>query len=148
MYVAFSGRGVGPDNADVFLVSSRDGGTSWSLPVRINDDATTTDQWLPFLVVAPNGTVAVSWYDRRLDGQNMLIDVFMKTSAPGGTAFGSSRKITSVAFPPPPASFNCYLSSYSYMAADASSFYLVWTDTRMLTRGLADPNIFFAKVPY
>ncbi|CAN5880575.1 hypothetical protein BH11GEM1_BH11GEM1_31680 [soil metagenome] len=148
VYVAFSGRGVGSDNADVFLVSSRDGGTSWGTPVRINDDATTTDQWLPSVVVAPNGTVAVSWYDRRLDGQNMLIDVFMRTSAPGGAAFGSSRKISSVAFPPPPQTFNCYFSSYSYMGADASSFYLVWTDTRMLTRGVADPNVFFAKVSY
>lgn len=148
VYVAFSSRGSSSDNADVFLVSSGDGGSSWGAPLRINDDVTANDQWLPFVIVAPNGTVAVSWYDRQMDGQNRLIDVFLKTSAPGGTSFGSSRKISSVSFPPPPSSFNCYLSSYNYMAADASNLYLVWTDTRMVTRGVADPNIFFAKVSY
>lgn len=148
VYVVFSARASISDNADVFLVSSSDGGASWADPVRMNDDATSTDQWLPFVVAAPNGTVAVSWYDRRLDPQNKLIDVFMRTSLAGGTSFGASRKITSVPFPPPAPSFNCYLSSYSYMTADASNFYLVWTDTRMVTRGGPDPNIFFAKIPY
>ena len=123
--------------------------------MRLNDDATTNDQWLPFVVVAPNGAVAVSWYDRRLDPQNLLIDVFMRISTDGGASFGPNLKITEVSFPPPGLNlkldfppYSCYFSSYNFMAADTRNFYVVWTDNRMVTSDTVDPNIFFAKIPY
>jgi hypothetical protein len=155
LYVVFAGRGAGTDAADVFLTTSGDGGATWSTPRRLNDDLTTNDQWLPFVAVAPNGTVGVSWYDRRQDPQNLLIDVFMKFSTDGGASFGQSLKVSDVSFPPrgvtrrvtfPP--YSCYMSSYNYMVADATNFYIVWTDNRMVTAGAVDPNIMFAKVLY
>ena len=154
-YVAFSSHGAGVDGSDVYITSSRDGGTTWSTPSRLNDDATTNDQWLPSVAVAPNGTVAVSWYDRRQDDQNLLIDLFMTVSTNGGVSFGANRKISQVSFPPagisrnlgfPP--YTCYFSSYNSMTADLSNFYLVWTDNRGVRSSTIDPNIFFAKVPY
>lgn len=155
VYVAFSSHGVGADGADVYLTTSRDGGATWSTPSRLNDDATINDQWLPFVAVAPNGSVAVSWYDRRRDDQNLLIDVFMRISTTGGASFGPNLKITEVSFPPsginrtlgfPP--YTCYFSSYNFMAVDMSHFYVVWTDNRRVRSSTIDPNIFFAKVPY
>lgn len=155
LYVAFASHGTGGDRADVYLTSSQDDGATWSAPSRLNDDATANDQWYPFVAVAPNGSVAVSWYDRRLDDQNTLIDVFLRISPAGGASFGPNLKITDVSFPPrgvirstgfPP--YTCYLGSYNWIAADAAHFYLVWTDNRMVTAGTVDPNIMFAKVPY
>ena len=110
---------------------------------------------MPFVVVAPSGAVAVSWYDRRRDPENLLMDVFMRISIDGGASFGPNLKISEVSFPPPQLNtklgfppYTCYMSSYNFMAADATNFYMVWTDNRMVTSSTVDSNIFFAKVPY
>lgn len=144
----------GRDMADVYLLRSTDGGATWDSPRRLNDDATTNDQWLPFVTVAPSGVVGTMWYDRRLDSNNLLIDVFMSVSADGGSSFGPNFRITDVSFPVPQlnpnfdplAASDCYMGSYNFMVADANSFYLAWTDNRLIASGVPDPNIFFAKV--
>ena len=154
VYVVFGSHGTGADEADVYLTRSTDGGATWSTPSRLNDDATANDQWMPFVAVALNGAVAVSWYDRRLDDQNLLIDLFMSISTDGGASFGSNLKITDVSFPPPGINrtlgfppYTCYFESYNWIAADAANFYLVWADDRRVRSSMVDPNIFFAKVP-
>ncbi len=55
-------------DSDIYFARSTDGGTTWSTPVRLNDDPTGNgiDQWQPQVSVAPNGRVAVMWFDRRL----------------------------------------------------------------------------------
>jgi hypothetical protein len=149
LYVVFSSGAV----PAVYLTSSDDGGQTWRAPSQLNDDATTNDHWLPFVAVAPDGKVATMWYDRRLDAENLLFDVFMAISVDGGSSFGPNVRITEVSSPPPGINnklgfppYTCYFSSYSYMVADATSFYLVWTDNRMVNSGRVDPNIVFAKV--
>lgn len=155
VYVVFNSHGAGVDGSDVYLTTSADGGQTWSTPLRLNDDATSSDQFMPFVVVAPNGALAVSWYDRRLDPQNLLMDMFMRVSTDGGASFGPNLKITEVSFPPPGLNtklgfppYTCYMSSYNFMAADTKYFYVVWTDNRMVTSGIVDSNISFTKVPY
>ena len=155
LYVVFNSRGAGTDLSDIFLTWSSNGGQSWSTPLKLNDDATTNDQFMPFVIVAPNGTVAVSWYDRRLDSQNLLMDLFMRLSTDGGATFGPNIKVTDVSSPPPPLNrklgfppYTCYMASYNAMGADASHFYVAWTDNRMVTSNVIDPNIRFAKLPY
>lgn len=153
VYVVFDSHGAGADGSDVFLTRSKDGGATWSTPLRLNDDAAANDQWLPFVTVAPNGAVAVSWYDRRLDDQDLLIDLFMRISTDGGVSFGPNLKITDVSFPPPGINrtlgfppYTCYFASYNWIAADAANFHLVWTDNRRVKSSMIDSNIFFAKV--
>lgn len=151
IYIVFHGDpdGAGPDQADVYLTSSTDGG-SWSSPIQLNDDKTFNDQWEPFVTVAPNGVLAAMWYDRRGDTQNNLIDVFMTISSDGGASFGPNFRVTDQSFPAPDAfqSGCVYLASYNWLVADSKYFYLAWTDVRMRTaRGALDPNIFFARVP-
>jgi len=56
------------DNLDVEVRSSDDQGTTWSAPVRVNDDATKNSQFNPKLSLDPaTGNLAVSWYDCRQD---------------------------------------------------------------------------------
>lgn len=54
------------DTADVMFSKSTDGGLSWSLPRRINDDpGTAAYQWFGTMSVAPNGRIDVIWLDTR-----------------------------------------------------------------------------------
>ncbi|MGD8625895.1 MAG: Ig-like domain-containing protein, partial [Anaerolineae bacterium] len=66
LYVAWADYRNG--DSDIYLTRSTDGGTTWSAPVRLNDDPVGNgiDQFQPQVSVAPNGRVAVMWFDRRL----------------------------------------------------------------------------------
>jgi hypothetical protein len=64
LYVAYEDYSAGVDN--VLLTASYDGGSSWTQPVQVNDNAGATDEFQPNLSVAPDGTVSVAFYDRRL----------------------------------------------------------------------------------
>lgn len=85
----------GERHADVFLVRSMDAGATWSNPAMVNDDNTTTDQWMPWMDVGPAGDVHVVYYDRRFDSANRLLDVSYAHSRDGIT-FDSSVRLTEV----------------------------------------------------
>jgi hypothetical protein len=56
------------DNMDIQLRYSDDEGSTWSAPVRVNDDKTSTSQFLPKLSLDPrSGKLAIVWYDARGD---------------------------------------------------------------------------------
>ena len=105
LYVAYADRGTNAvDRADVFLVRSADGGTNWANPVRVNTDTTKNDQWMPVVVVKPDGTkLFLAWYDRRDDTNNSLTDVYGRfgaIAANGSVDFGEEFRISTVSFPP------------------------------------------------
>jgi hypothetical protein len=64
LYVSYEDGGTGLSN--VYLTASYDGGRTWTSPVQVNDNAGPTEALQPNLNVAPNGTVGVAFYDRRL----------------------------------------------------------------------------------
>jgi uncharacterized repeat protein (TIGR01451 family) len=55
-------------DADIYFTRSADGGATWDPQIRLNDDpiGNAMDQFQPQVSVAPNGRVAVMWFDRRL----------------------------------------------------------------------------------
>jgi hypothetical protein len=78
---------------DALFARSTNGGGSWSSPVRINDDPITlgTDQWFPAIDVDRSGNVWVTFYDRRRDSRNFLIDTFVAKSTTAGATWTNSR---------------------------------------------------------
>jgi hypothetical protein len=97
LYIAWSDYRNG--DADIYFARSTNGGGSWSTPVRLNDDpvGNGVDQFQPQVSVAPNGRVAVMWFDRRLTCPdlpwipmdhiglaNFCIDTFMTRSLDEG----------------------------------------------------------------
>ncbi len=140
VYVVFASNPPGVDQSDVYFVRSSDGGRTWSEPVRLNDDRTPNDQFLPALAVAPDGTIAAIWYDRRHDPENLKIDVYMAVSTDGGRTWLPNKRVTTVSFGVPPLGPNfdrvrpCYMGDYIDITADARNFYLAWGDNR--ERGL------------
>src|SRR5262249_8279928 len=50
---------------DLYLVTSSDGGKTWTPPLRVNEVTRQAPEALHWLAVAPDGTAHVAWLDRR-----------------------------------------------------------------------------------
>jgi len=87
VYNVYAGNPPGPDQASVFSSHSSDGGNTWVGPVPVNNDATTTDQWLPDISVDLSGRVWVFWWDSRNDPSNVLTETWGAVSTDGGNTF-------------------------------------------------------------
>jgi hypothetical protein len=72
-------------NTDVFLMSSGDGGTTWSSPVQV--DTSTSDQWFPWLDVNPvDGSLGILYHSRRT-GDPDLYDTVLAQGHPGSFSY-------------------------------------------------------------
>ena len=79
---------------DVFVMSSKNGGESWSTPVRVNDDKLKNGkvQFFTWMAVDPvDGSVNVFFYDRR-DTSGAMTELTLARSVDGGKTF-VNRKI-------------------------------------------------------
>lgn len=87
------------DEGDVLLSVSRDDGRTWSPPQKVHDDDPTlkADQFMPVVSVGPDGTVDVSWLDRRDDPQNHLFHLYHAYSLDGGRTFSRNQRVSEVA---------------------------------------------------
>jgi subtilisin-like proprotein convertase family protein len=156
IYVVYDDNPAGTDRGDIYLKQSTDGGATWSPQVRVNTDAGTNDQWQPTLAITPDGTaLCVSWYDRRSDAANSLIERWGAIASISGSTltWGPNFRI-SPQFPQlygvDPVINSVYMGDYDQMAADNASFYTVWGDNR--DQSIAVPsrknaNVRFAKIP-
>jgi hypothetical protein len=65
VYIAYESKSTGFGN--ILLTASYDQGRHWTAPIQVNDNASpSVDEFQPNLAVAPDGTVSVNFYDRRL----------------------------------------------------------------------------------
>jgi subtilisin-like proprotein convertase family protein len=96
VYVAASVL-ASPDPVDVKLIRSTDGGTTWSAPVRVNDDPLSTNwQWLAAHSVAPNGRIDMVWNDTRASGQSNLSQLYYAYSWDGGVTWSPNVPVSPV----------------------------------------------------
>jgi len=104
VYVVWCNNPTGPDNSDIMLVRSTDFGTTWSSPVRVNDDPSgiLVDQFMPTVSVDNvTGKVIVAWYDSRVDpANNILTRIYGAVSTDGGQTFSANANISDVTFNP------------------------------------------------
>jgi len=74
---------------DVFVMSSRNGGDTWTAPVRVNDDAIKNGkaQFFTWMAIDPaDGSINVIFYDRR-DGTGTQTRMTLARSVDGGRTF-------------------------------------------------------------
>jgi hypothetical protein len=64
LYIAYEDYSAAIGN--ILLTASYDGGTTWTTPIQVNDNASPVDEFQPNVAVADDGTVSVNFYDRRL----------------------------------------------------------------------------------
>jgi len=87
IYINFSDQVNGPDDTDVWLVKSTDGGNTWTEPRRVNDDPPGKHQFFTWMTVdQTNGHLWFVYYDRR-NYSNNNTDVYMALSTDGGETF-------------------------------------------------------------
>lgn len=74
---------------DVYSVHSKDGGDTWSKPVRVNDDKEGMTHFFPWLAVdQSDGAVHIAWYDTRNDPDYQeQVQVYAARSTDGGESF-------------------------------------------------------------
>lgn len=118
------------DESDVYVWKSTDAGLTWSPPRRVNDDATTADQFMPDLWIAPDGTLGVLWLDRRNDPSgNFTLEAWMAISRDRGETWSCNFPVSSRPFPP---IGRCQMSDYNGVFADERRFHLAWGDGRQI----------------
>jgi hypothetical protein len=84
----------------VYVIKSTDGGTTWSSPIRVNNDVPGKNQFMSSMTVdQATGYVYVIFYDRRNYTGSNLTDVYVAISKDGGTTF-SNHKINQTSFNP------------------------------------------------
>jgi hypothetical protein len=64
LYLVYENGPNGP--VRLYLTASFDGGKHWRRPILVNDNRSGAEALQPGLAVAPDGTVVVAFYDRRL----------------------------------------------------------------------------------
>ncbi|MCB9288684.1 MAG: hypothetical protein H6560_15350 [Lewinellaceae bacterium] len=83
---------------DIYYSYSKDGGMNWSGPMVLNNDGLPdSEQFFPSLAVNGKGTLAVSWYDRREDPNNLMTKYYMTYSTDGGVTFEDDYPVSTEA---------------------------------------------------
>ena len=136
----YSGRGYivytqpGAFGLDILLRYSDDQAQTWSAPVRVNDDATANDQFLPWIDVGlNNGIVGVIFYDTREDPLNRLARTYAAVSHTGGTSFEPNLPVADVQSnnsTSNPFRYQGNYLEYVGVAVGDEAVHMVWTDTR------------------
>ena len=86
---------VGSADTDIFVVHSDDAGSTWSSPVRVNDDTGANSQFLPRISLDQStGRIAVTWYDARNSPPNTMAEYFGAFSLDGGSTFTPNNRLS------------------------------------------------------
>ena len=113
------------------LVSHSTNGTTWSAGVPVAPASDTHDQFFPWLSVAANGIVGVTWLDRRNDPANLKYDAYATGSTNGGASFVTNLRLTSVMSNPLNDGFGgFFMGDYSGNTWAGSTLYASWSDSR------------------
>lgn len=100
---------------DVFLMSSRDGGETWSSPVRVNDDPVKNGkvQFFTWMAIDPvDGSINTIFYDRR-DTEGTQTRLTLARSVDGGKSFVNHR----IDVAPFPVNSNVFFGDYGGISA-------------------------------
>lgn len=154
-------------DADIYFARSTDGGAHWTPPIRLNDDAmgNGVDQFQPQISVAPNGRVAVMWFDRRLPCPNLpwippahrgvvngCIDTFMTRSTDGGRTWAPNLRASAQSWDwtlnLPLAGGDGFIGDYQGIASSNAYDFPFWNATANLGQNPDNhQQVFVARVP-
>ena len=142
------------NDTDVYLVYSRDGGTNWSGPARVNQNplGDGTDQFMPDIHVTEQGYVVLVYYDRRDDPNNTLIRPYFAISTDGGLSFHDMAVGPQFNGDYGGSSFlsgeNHLIGDYIGISSTPTYAYMAWADTRNGSPSAPNSDIYGAAVAF
>lgn len=142
------------NDSDVYMVLSRDGGTHWTQPFRVNQNplGDGSDQFMPDIAVTEQGYVVALWYDRRDDPNNTLVRPYFAISTDGGgnwtelplgVQFNGDNGGTSFL-----SAENHLIGDYIGIGASPTVAYASWADTRNGSPTSKNSDIYGARVQF
>lgn len=122
IYVNWADQSNGSNDTDIFLSKSTDGGTTWSTPLRVNNDAPGKHQFLSWMTIdQSNGNIYIVFYDRR-NYTNNNTDVYLAYSTDGGNSF-TNTKISTTSFLP---TSSVFFGDYTNITAHNGVIRPIW----------------------
>jgi hypothetical protein len=135
IYITWPQRGVSPagTDPDIVMIKSTNGGTTWSAPLRVNNDPVSNarDQYYPWMTVDQvTGNLHFVFYDSR-ETTNDSSGVYMALSTNAGSTFENYR-VSDKNFRPKtiPGLASGYQGDYIGIAALNNVAYPYWMDDR------------------
>lgn len=141
--LTFTPAGGARDARDVVVVTSSDGGATWSAPTLLNDDPAGLENRRPFIAADGKGHVHAFWHDSRTPGLGSnaaLTTVFGTTSRDGGATWSPNYCVTDEhSF----FSFNTIaipnMGDYNMAASSGDCTIAAWSDQRISTGDVFNP---------
>ena len=125
IYIAWQGVRPGTTTDGIVLVTSRDGGLSWSAPALING-APEAAAFTPAVAVAADGTVGVTYYDQRdadlTDARVFPASAWLASSYDGGRTWSDEPLSSSFDLRPASIVDVYFLGDYQGLVASGDAF--------------------------
>jgi len=132
LYVAYFDKDPVTADTNIYIRHSDDGGATWSAETQVNDDTVHAWQFFPAISVAPNGTVALSFYDTRNDPTGKKTDQYISFSTDGGVTWSANQRVTTAQSDESGAGDPNDYGDYEGNDTSSTNFFqAVWTDSRV-----------------
>jgi hypothetical protein len=113
----------GEGDDDVWVLYSKDGGETWTKPIKVNDNETKARNFEPWVAVDAYGRVHVAWTDYRNNGENATY--YARSSDPE-KGFEKNIEITEKRG----SGSTDFLGDYKGIVVQGDNVIVVWQDTR------------------
>jgi hypothetical protein len=116
----------------VWFIRSTDGGTTWSAPVMINNQAGLNDQFHSRLCVdETNGLIVVTYRDTVADAGRQQSETYYQTSSDDGLSWSDAVQVTTAPSDATGAATTAFgYGDYDGLSGNAGTFFPCWTDFR------------------
>ncbi|MDX1907038.1 MAG: sialidase family protein [Bacteroidia bacterium] len=123
VYVHWADQRHGPGDTDIWVAASRDGGDTWTGPIRINQDSSRRHQFLSWMTVDPaTGYLYCVYYDRQ-HHTDLQTDVTLAWSVDGGQHW-QNKLISETPFVP---ASEYFFGDYCHISAYKGRIFPIWT---------------------
>jgi hypothetical protein len=142
LYTVFADNRNG--DCDVFFTRSTDDGTTWSTPLRINNDPLSNGkiQYWPVIAVNDTGNICIMFMDTRNTPDNTIIEAWIARSLDGGNTF-TNELVSNEPSPTNIVGSNVRFGDYIDIDYVGTNIVPVWTDER---QGGFNTDIFTSEI--
>jgi hypothetical protein len=132
------------DPLDVMFTRSTNGGRTWSAPVRVNDDLSTTSwQWFGTMSVASTGRIDVVWLDTRDNPDSLNSSLYYSYSTDAGVSWSPNVRLSQAFDPHAGWPQQNKMGDYFHMVSDDAGAHLAWCATFG-----GEQNVYYGHIPY